>query len=133
MRALTIDRWHAVLRSRDFTALDGLIAEDATFHSPVVHTPQEGKAITIFYLTAAAHVLLESDFRYVREVIAERDAALEFTAEIEGVHVNGVDMIHWNAEGQIDDFKVLVRPLKAINLLHRLMGGMLDQMKTAQS
>ncbi len=133
MRALTIDRWHAVLRSRDFTTLDGLIAEDATFHSPVVHTPQEGKAITIFYLTAAGHVLLESDFRYVREVIGERDAVLEFTAEIEGVHVNGVDMIHWNADGQIDDFKVLVRPLKAINLLHRLMGGMLDQMKTAQS
>lgn len=112
--------------------LDALIAEDATFHSPVVHTPQQGKAITIFYLTAAAHLLLDNGFRYLREVVGERDAVLEFTAEIEGIHVNGVDMIHWNTEGKIDDFKVMVRPLKALNLLHRLMRGMLEQMKTPQ-
>jgi len=118
-------RWHRVLESRDPGALAGLVAEDAVFCSPIVHTPQRGKDLTIFYLTAAFHVLVPNGFRYVREIVAEDDAALEFTAEIEGIHVNGIDLIHWNASGQIDDFKVMIRPLKAINLLHRLMGEQL--------
>jgi hypothetical protein len=121
-RPPTIARWHAVLESRDPAALADLIAEDAVFSSPIVHTPQRGKALTVLYLTAAFHVLVPNDFRYVREIVGERDAALEFTAEIDGIQVNGVDLIHWNAEGLIDDFKVMVRPLKAIELLHRLMG-----------
>lgn len=120
-----IRRWHEVLRSGDTTALADLVADDAVFFSPVVHTPQRGKEITIFYLVAAYHVLVPNGFRYVREIVGEHDAALEFTAEIDGIHVNGVDLIHWNEAGRIDDFKVLVRPLKAINLLHRLMGEQL--------
>jgi hypothetical protein len=121
----TIVRWHAVLESRDPAALADLVADDAVFHSPVVHTPQRGKDLTVFYLTAAFHVLVPNGFRYVREIVGERDAALEFTAEIDGIHVNGVDLIHWNADGLIDDFTVMVRPLKAINLLHRLMAEQL--------
>ena len=126
-----IDLWHSVFADRNLDILGDLIADDCTFHSPVVHTPQEGKDITIFYLSAAAQVLLESKFEYVREVIGEHDAMLEFTAEIDGVHLNGIDMIHWNADDRIDDFKVMVRPLKAVNLLHRMMGAMLEQMKSA--
>ena len=129
MTAATIDRWHAMLESRDLTALDEILAADAVFHSPIVHAPQEGKEVTKFYLTAAFQVLSGADFQYVRELISETDAILEFTAEIDGVHINGVDMIHWNAEGRIDDFKVMIRPLKAVNLLHRMMGGMLEEMK----
>jgi hypothetical protein len=98
------------------------------FHSPVVHTPQAGKALTKLYLSAAIMVLGNSNFEYVREVIGESDAVLEFTAEIDGIIINGVDMIHWNSDGKIDDFKVMIRPLKAVNLLHRMMGQMLQQM-----
>jgi len=116
-----VERWHHVLESRDPAALADLVAEDAVFCSPIVHTPQHGKDLTLFYLTAAFHVLVPNGFRYVREIVGERDAALEFTAEIDGIHVNGVDLIHWNADGLIDDFKVMIRPLKAINLLHHLM------------
>ena len=73
-------------------------------------------------------VLGGSSFEYVREVIGESDAVLEFTAELNGIHINGVDMIHWDTDGKIDDFKVMIRPLKAVNLLHQLMGQMLEQM-----
>ena len=123
----TLDAWHRMIQERNAAALDDVLADDAVFHSPVVHTPQEGKALTKLYLSAAIMVLGGSSFEYVREVIGESDAVLEFTAELNGIHINGVDMIHWNADGKIDDFKVMIRPLKAVNLLHQLMGQMLKQ------
>lgn len=121
-----LQRWHALVAERDIDRLDRLLADDAVFHSPVVHTPQHGKPLVKLYLTAAFHVLVNSSFHYVREVVGERDAVLEFTAEVDGIHINGVDMIHWNEAGQIEDFKVMIRPLKAINLLHSLMRQMLE-------
>ncbi len=124
----TLDAWHKMLNERNASALDDVLADDAVFHSPVVHTPQRGKALTKMYLSAAIMVLGSSDFHYVREVIGESDAVLEFTAELNGIIINGVDMIHWDADGKIDDFKVMIRPLKAVNLLHQLMGQMLKQM-----
>ncbi len=120
--------WHALLDSDDLSRLSEMLAEYAVFHSPVVHTPQRGKSLVTMYLTAAAQVLLASGFRYVREVVGPSDAVLEFTAELDGVHINGVDMFHWNADGKIDDFKVMIRPLKAVNLLHRMMADMLSAM-----
>jgi len=123
----TIDAWHRMIEERDASALDDVLADDAVFHSPVVHTPQEGKGLTKLYLTAAIMVLGGSDFTYVREVVNDSDAVLEFTAEVNGIHINGVDMIHWNADMKIDDFKVMIRPLKAVNLLHGLMRQMLEQ------
>jgi hypothetical protein len=128
MSNATLDAWHRMIEERNAAALDDVLADDAVFHSPVVHTPQEGKALTKLYLSAAIMVLGGSNFNYVREVIGESDAVLEFTAELNGIHINGVDMIHWNADGKIDDFKVMIRPLKAVNLLHGLMGQMLQQM-----
>jgi len=125
----TIARWHRIVESRDVSGLDDLLAEDAVFHSPVVHTPQVGKALTRLYLTGAFHVLLNDTFQYVREIVGERDAALEFTAEIEGIHLNGVDLIRWGEDGRIVDFKVMLRPLKAINLVHQKMAAMLEGMK----
>jgi len=127
MSNATLDAWHQMIEERNAGALDDVLADDAVFHSPVVHTPQEGKALTKMYLSAAIMVLGNSNFSYVREVIGESDAVLEFTAEINGIQINGVDMIHWNADGKIDDFKVMVRPLKAVNLLHQLMAQMLAQ------
>jgi len=120
--------WHALLASDDLSRLDAMLAEDAVFHSPVVHTAQRGKALVTMYLTAAAQVLLASGFHYVREVVGPSDAVLEFEAEIGGVHINGIDMFHWNADGKIDDFKVMIRPLKAVNLLHRMMTEMIAAM-----
>ena len=128
MKNPTLDTWHRMIEERDATALDAVLADDAVFHSPVVHTPQQGKALTKLYLSAAIMVLGSANFTYVREVIGESDAVLEFTCEINGIQMNGVDMIHWNADGLFDDFKVMIRPLKAVNLLHQLMGQMLKSM-----
>lgn len=124
-----IDAWHRLVESRDPEALDALLADDVVFHSPVVHTPQEGKAVTKLYLTAALHVLGGEKFHYVREVVDGSDAVLEFESEVDGIHINGVDMIRFDRAGRIVDFKVLVRPLKAIQLLHRMMAAMLEKTK----
>lgn len=117
--------WHAVVTSRDAEALGALLADDATFHSPVVHTPQVGKALTMKYLGAALQVFLNGTFRYVREVVGERDAVLEFVVVMDGITVNGVDMIHWNDDGRITDFKVMIRPLKGMNVVREKMAAML--------
>jgi hypothetical protein len=126
-----IDTWHQLITERNVAALDDVLADDAVFHSPVVHSPQKGKQLTKVYLSAAIMVLGNSDFEYVREVVGDSDAVLEFTSQINGIHINGVDMIHWNADGKIDDFKVMIRPLKAVNLLHGLMRQMLGQVSPA--
>jgi SnoaL-like domain len=120
-----IELWHKLAKERDARGLDDLLADDAVFHSPVVHTPQVGKAITKKYLAAAFQVFFNETFRYVREVKGERDAVLEFQVELDGITVNGVDMIKWNDSGKITEFKVMLRPLKAVNLIHQKMGAML--------
>lgn len=122
----TVEQWHALVRSQDPSALDVLLAEDAVFISPVVHTPQRGKALTKAYLSAAFVVFFNKNFRYVREIVGASDAMLKFETEIDGVHVNGVDIITWNAAGQIIEFKVMVRPLKAIMIVHERMAQMLS-------
>lgn len=128
-----IDAWHALVQSRDMRALHRLLADDVVFHSPVVHTPQRGKAITTQYLTGALHVLNNGSFRYEREIVGSHDAVLEFSTTIDGILINGVDLIRWNDAGQITDFKVMVRPLKAVNMLHQKMGAMLEQLKQGQA
>lgn len=97
------------------------------FHSPVVHSPQRGKELAIKYLSSAFYVIKNESFRYVREIVGECDAALEFVTEIDGIVINGVDLIKWDDEGKIVDFKVMVRPLKAINLLHQKMAEILER------
>lgn len=124
-----IARWHQMVEARDPRGLATWLAEDVVFHSPVVHTPQRGRAVTALYLHAAFTVFFSGDFRYVREVCGPNDAVLEFETVIDGIAVNGVDMIRWNDAGQVIDFKVMVRPLKAINAVHQKMGEMLARMK----
>jgi hypothetical protein len=124
-----IELWHRLAKHRDARGLDDLLADDAVFHSPVVHTPQVGKAITKKYLATAFQVFFNETFRYVREVKGERDAVLEFQVELEGITVNGVDMIRWNDSGKVTEFKVMLRPLKAVNLIHQKMGAMLAAAK----
>jgi SnoaL-like domain len=125
----TIRAWHQLVESRNSIGLDALLSEDVIFHSPVVHTAQVGKAITKQYLAAAFGVFFNESFRYTREVIGNHDAVLEFQVEIDGISVNGVDMIKWNPAGQIIEFKVMIRPLKAINLIHQKMAAMLQAKK----
>ena len=122
----TLAAWHDLVRTRDVKGLAALLADNCVFHSPVVHTPQVGKAVTLQYLSAAFHVFFNPSFRYVREVAGPSDAVLEFQVEIDGIAVNGVDMIKWDADGKIVEFKVMIRPLKAINLIHQKMAAMLQ-------
>ena len=121
-----VARWHRILEDRDIAALASLLHDDAVFLSPVVHTPQRGKRIVMAYLGAAAVVLANPRFRYVREIVGPNDAMLEFETEIDGVSVNGIDLIRWDDAGRIVEFKVMVRPLKAIQAVHAKMGERLQ-------
>ncbi len=120
--AAGVARWHAYMQARDHKALWDMLHPDAVFESPVVHTPQRGRDIVYKYLASADEVLGGPNFAYRGEWLAERSAVLEFASEIDGITVNGIDMISWNDAGLITHFKVMVRPLKAVNLLHRIMG-----------
>ncbi len=123
MPATALAAWHQIVADRNPRGLAALLADDVAFYSPIVHTPQVGKPITTQYLAAALHVFGNDTFRYVREVVGEHDAVLEFMVEMEGISVNGVDMIKWNDAGQIVEFKVMLRPLKAVNLIHQKMAA----------
>lgn len=119
-----LQRWHELVASRDVGRLPAMITEDAVFHSPAVHTPQEGRALVTAYLTGAVHVLGPT-LRYVEEWQNERTAVLRFTAEVDGLQVEGVDLITWGDDGLIADFTVMIRPFKA---LEAVMGRMLEQL-----
>ena len=125
MNQHAIQAWHGLVEAHDPSGLDDLLADDVVFISPVMHTPQHGKAIAKAYLSAAFQVFFNPSFRYVREIVGPSDAMLEFETEIDGVLVNGVDIIKWNDAQQIIEFKVMLRPLKAVNLIHERMGAML--------
>jgi hypothetical protein len=120
-----IDQWYHVARSGDFSGLDTMIHDDAVFESPVVHTAQRGKAITIKYLSAAVVTLKNPNSEFVGEWSGDNSVIVEFKSEIDGITINGIDMIGFDEAGLITHFKVMVRPLKALNLLHQKMGEML--------
>ncbi len=121
--------WHTVALSKDYDSIAAVLHDDCIFESPVVHTPQYGKDITAKYLTAAGHTLGNGAFRYIGEWHRENSVVLEFETEIDGIKINGVDMISCDADGLITHFKVMVRPLKAVQMLHQKMGEMLMRMK----
>jgi hypothetical protein len=120
-----LDAWYGYMKSHDRTALWDLLHPDAVFESPVVHTPQRGRDITFKYLASAEKVLGGPGFRYVGEWRSADGAVLEFKTVIDGIEINGVDIISFDDQGRITHFKVMVRPLKAINMLHRLMAEQL--------
>lgn len=122
----TLAAWHQLVQDRNVKGLDSLLADGVVFHSPAVDTPLRGKAIALQNLTAAFRVFFGGSFRYVREVTGNRDAVLEFQAEIDGVSLNGVDMITWDDTGKIVEFKVMMRPLKAIRLMQQKVEAMLQ-------
>ena len=145
--AAGLEAWHRVVRNMNDETLDEILADDVVFHSPIVHTPQEGKALTKSYLMAAFNVLpgqsrsdasaneeekAKGNFRYVREVVGENDAVLEFVTKLDDITVNGVDIIRFDDEGKIIEFKVMIRPLKAIQKIHLQMAQMLDALKKSE-
>jgi hypothetical protein len=140
-----IERWHAYLRGELPGGLDGLLDDEVVLYSPIVFTPQKGKAITALYLQAATQTLpgdgpisvdldgesVSPGFRYTKSVLAGDTAVLEFETSVEGTYVNGVDIIRCNEQGRIIEFRVMIRPLRAVNLVHQRMAAMLERMKTA--
>jgi hypothetical protein len=125
LTASVLETWHRLVRTNDASGLRDLVAEDAIFHSPVVHAAQPGRKLTVMYLSAAFKVFFNPSFRYVREIVGTHDAMLEFETEIDGILVNGVDIIKWNDAGQIVEFKVMIRPLKGMQVIHQEMGELL--------
>lgn len=122
------NKWHSYLDTHQASILDELLAEDVVFHSPVVWTPQKGKAITKLYLLGAAHVLA-NQFQYTRKIVDDVHWGLEFSCQVGEITVKGIDLITLNESGKIIDFEVMVRPLKAVNAVHEAMGKMLEQLK----
>lgn len=121
-----LEAWRRLVANKDITGVDSLLAENVVFHSPVIDTPQAGKEITRQYLAAVFDIFSQHSFRYVREVVGEHDAILEFLVEIDGVSVNGVDMIAWGDDGRIVSFKVMLRPLKAMKVMQRRVAEILQ-------
>jgi SnoaL-like domain len=124
-----LDRWYRFIKSHDRADLKAMLHPEVVFESPVVHTPQRGADITYKYLSSAIKVLNGESFRYLGEWRGDNSAVLEFATEIDGITINGVDIIKFADDGRIIHFKVMVRPLKAINLLHRMMGEQLAAMQ----
>jgi len=137
----TIENWHKHLRGELPGGLDALLAEDVVFYSPVVFTPQKGRAITKAYLNAAYNTFggdaaaaearsggASKGFRYVKQILSGNSAALEFETEMGGKYVNGIDLITCDADGRIVEFKVMIRPLQAVNTVHAQMAAMLKKL-----
>lgn len=120
-----LDEWHAIVESGDLERLSALLADDVVFHSPVLHRPVEGRDSVTLYLTGAHSVLVNDDWRYVREVVDGNDVVLEFATEVDGLHVNGVDMIRFDDADRIVDFKVMIRPRTALELVQAKMAELL--------
>jgi hypothetical protein len=125
MTMIALDRWYDYVKSRDRATLWDAIHPDAVFESPVVYTPQRGRDLVFKYLASAVKVLGRPGFAFVGEWRNDTGAVVEFEGEIDGIRINGVDMITVGEDGRITNFKVMVRPLKAMNLLHQLMGEQL--------
>ena len=125
-RPQPLSRWHRIVEEQDPTLLDDLLAEDCVFRSPAVHTPQEGKALTTAYLSAAL-VVLGPTLTYRHEWSDAGSAVLEFTAELDGLQVHGIDMLRWGSDGRVTEFTVMVRPFKGLTQLMTLMAAELEQ------
>ncbi len=133
-------KWHLFLKGELEGGLDELLADDVEFYSPIVFTPQKGKDLTKMYLAAAGNTFsggakekqdgaAVSNFRYAKEILSGNYAVLEFESEVDGKYINGVDIITCNDEGKITEFKVMIRPLQAVNAMHQQMKAMLEKMQ----
>ena len=127
-----LTKWHEFVENKDLAKLDEFIDENATLYSPVVWTPVKGKKMVYLYLIAAGEIIANKNVKYVRELTNENEAVLEFSTEIDGIIVEGVDMIVFTKEGKLKEIKVLIRPLQAVHKVHEKMGEYLLKMKKEQ-
>jgi len=125
-RPRPLTKWHQVAESGDPAKLGELLAEDCVFRSPAVHTPREGKALATAYLGAAMTVLGPT-LSYRHEWYDHDSAVLEFTAELDGLSVHGIDMLRWGSDGRLTEFTVMVRPFKGLTQLMTSMAAELEQ------
>ncbi len=123
----TLDLWHDMMQRQDLDRLGDILDPDCVFLSPIVHTPQRGRDLTSLYLNGALGVFNET-FHYTKEVVTSEHAVLEFICEVDGISINGVDIMTFSKEGKITEFKVMLRPLKAINLMHAQMQTILEEL-----
>lgn len=126
MKPKVVTAWHEAVAKSDLTAFEALVNDDAVFESPALHKPQVGKAMVSMYLRGALLVLNNGTFRYVEEWISERSAVLEFEATVDGMHLNGVDIIRWDESDRVTSFKVMIRPFKGLGALMAAMKKLLD-------
>jgi len=125
MHTNPIKKWHQVVKDSNFQLLEDILDDSVVFYSPVVFTPQKGKKITLMYLSAVATLFNVESFSYTHEIIEGNMASLEFELELDGIHINGLDLITLNNEQKIIEFKVFIRPLQGLNILHEMMGNSL--------
>ena len=116
--------WHEIIKQRNPERLEEVLADNCVFHSPILHTPQQGKDLTKYYIAGAMMVFNDS-FHYVKEVVTKEHAVLEFVCDVDGIIINGVDILTFDDAGMIVEFKVMIRPLKAIELMHTKMRELL--------
>ena len=124
-----IEKWHGFVTGATTQGLEELLADDVDFFSPIVFTPQRGKEVTALYLMAASRTLGQGGFRYTKQLLSGDTAMLEFETTLDGTYVNGIDIIRVDESGLIVEFRVMVRPLKAVNAVHAAMGAMLASMQ----
>lgn len=124
-----LNKWHTLIKNSAVSEISTLLADDVTLFSPVIHTPIQGKEMVSMYLTAAFHTFLNGSFTYDREFSADNAAVLEFSLAIQGIDINGIDMITWNEAGKITEFKVMIRPYQALNMINDQMTAMLKQLR----
>ena len=120
-----LSAWHEVVANQNHKLLKSILSEKVVFYSPVVFTPQKGRDITYLYLMAAAQVFNNKSFTYTKEILNNNYAALEFELIIDGIEINGIDLITWDEQGLIIEFKVFIRPLQGVNVIHKMMQTML--------
>ncbi|MCP2278048.1 SnoaL-like domain-containing protein [Nocardia amikacinitolerans] len=122
--------FRAAVEARDEAAIEALLADNVVFTSPVAFKPYPGKAITAAILRAVIRVF--EDFRYVREIADAdgRDHAFVFEATVDGKQLTGCDFLHFDADGKIDDFMVMVRPLSAAQALAARMGEQFERIRS---
>jgi len=124
-----LNNWHELIKNKAVDQVSTLLADDVTLFSPVIHTPIQGKKMVSMYLTAAFHTFLNGTFNYNREFTGDHSAVLEFSLSMNDIDINGIDMITWNEQGKITEFKVMIRPYKALNMINQQMTAMLDKLK----
>ncbi|AZQ85966.1 nuclear transport factor 2 family protein [Colwellia sp. Arc7-635] len=128
-----LNNWHNLIENKAVDQVSTLLADDVTLFSPVIHTPIQGKQMVSMYLTAAFHTFLNGTFNYDREFNGDHSAVLEFSLNMHNIDINGIDMITWNEQGKITEFKVMIRPYKALNMINDQMTAMLDKLKQQAS